>query len=101
MPYESSIPTPYNLSPADANYERDMLEFVSEAAQESDNFLRAQPNYSLIDKAQKAIHSSRSDSITSGLSSFEANHTSKAAVQLVAGLTDTRPFWEYRTFNPN
>lgn len=101
MPNESYIPSNLGLSPADANYERDILGFISEAIQESDNFIRRQPNYDKIEKSKRAIHSSRTDSLTAGLSSVEANHIGKSAVQLVAGMTDTRPFWEYRTFNPN
>jgi hypothetical protein len=96
MPRESYIP-----SPSDTDYHSDLLHFVSEAVQESDNFLRAQPNYDKIAKAKRAIHSSRTDSLSSGLSDTEANHVAKAAVQLTASLTDVRPFWEYRTFNPN
>lgn len=93
---DSAIP-----SPADDNYHNDILGFVSEVVQESDAFLRAQPNFDKIEKSKRSIHSSRTDSLTSGLSSIEANHVAKAAVQLTAALTDTRPFWEYRTFNPN
>ena len=93
---ESYIP-----SPADEHYERSILGFIQEAVQESESFLKAQPNYDKIDKSRRAIHSSRGVSMTSGLSDAEANHTAKAAIQLTASLTDTRPFWEYRTFNPN
>ena len=101
MPRDSYIPAPISVNPGEIAYESDMLGFLSEAVQESSNFLSAQPNYSKIQKAQNAIHSSTTSTMTSGLSQIEANHTAKAARQLVAGMTDTRPFWEYRTFNPN
>jgi hypothetical protein len=96
MPNESRIP-----QPTDAQYENDMLGFIQEAIQESDAFLRAQPGYDKISKTRKAIHSTKSSVLGGGTSGIEANHVAKAGVQLVAALTDTRPFWEYRTFNPN
>ena len=97
MPNESRIP-----QPSDPNYDPHMLAFIQEAVQESDAFLRAQPNYDKIEKTRRAIHSTKSSVIggVGGGDGIQANHVAKAGVQLVAGLTATRPFWEYRTFNP-
>lgn len=91
----------YIPSVADVNYEHYMLGFISEAVQEADSFLKSMPNYDKIDKTERQIHSERADSMNSSLSSVQANHIDKAGAQLVSGMTDTRPFWEYRTFNPN
>lgn len=98
---DSYIPTP-----EDPEYERDILGFINEVLQESEGFLKAQPNYDKIDKAKRMIHSKRGESVRGviggqGLSDVEANHVAKAANQLVSSMTDTRPFWEGRTFNPN
>jgi hypothetical protein len=96
MANESYIPVP-----TDEGYEHNILGFITEAVQEGEAFLRAQPGYDKIDKTRKAIHSTKSNVLGPGSGGIEANHVAKAGIQLVAGLTDTRPFWEYRTFNPN
>src|SRR3990167_1578975 len=96
----SSIP-----QPLEANYQNHILGFISEGIQESEAFLRAQPNFNLIERSKRMIHGQRSNvlgsgsSSSTGLSQAEANHFAKAATQLVSGMTDTRPFWEYKTFN--
>lgn len=85
--------------PGEDSYERDVIGFVNECLEEGDAFLRGQKNYNRISEAQKMIEEARMASGPRGLSSTEANHTAKAAMQLVSAMTDTRNFWEYRTFN--
>lgn len=80
-------------------YEHAILGFVNEAIEEGDAFLRAQKGYGKIAEAEKVVEGEMASSGPRGLSSVSANHAQKASSQLVASMTDTRNFWEYRTFN--
>lgn len=81
-------------------YEKNTLGFIQEAIQESEAFLRAQPNYDKIEKSLQAIHGKK-DQVSGNMSDVQDNRIAKAATQLISSLTDVRNFWEYRTFNPN
>lgn len=86
--------------PLDTEYEHDILAFIKESVEEAEAFLKAQPGYSKIAESITAVMGEKADTLATGLSTVRANHIGKAATQLVSSMTDTRPFWEYRTFNP-
>jgi hypothetical protein len=77
-----------------------VLGFCLEARNEGEEFIRRQPNHSKIDETMKAIMGEDAPSRPKGLSQTYANELGRIARVKVALLTDTRPFWEYRTFNP-
>ncbi len=89
--------------PGEPSYTGAILDFITEGINEAEAFLKAMPGYANIEKSKRMIHGQHSNVLSGGsvggLSTVEANHFSKAATQLVSGMTDTRPFWEYRTFN--
>lgn len=84
-----------------SDYPRRVLSWFHEALQEGEAFLRAQPGYDRIPDVIDAIMGefNQGSPRPSGLSDITDNRFSKAATDLAAGLTDIKPFWEYRTFN--
>lgn len=74
--------------------------WVKEGIQESESFLRAQRGFNKIDTAIDSIMSDQTDRLRpTYLSSTQCNQAGKAFLDLTAGMTDVKPFWEYRTFN--
>lgn len=79
---------------------KDVLGWAQEAVQESTAFLVSQPGYENIEKSMKYIMGERTSAFRpSYLSSTTTNRFGKIALDLAATLTDTKPFWEYKTFN--
>ena len=76
-----------------------VLGYLREAVEESDNFLKGQFGYDKIQTTLDAVVGEKQDLRSSLLSSVNCNLTGKAFTDLVAGLTDVKPFWEYRTYN--
>jgi len=76
-----------------------VIGWCREAIQESDDFLRGQRGYNKIDSAISTIMSEESDLRSVSLSSTECNQVGKTFLDMTAGLTDVKPFWEYRTYN--
>src|SRR3990167_4663393 len=76
-----------------------VLGWLREAVEESDNFLKGQFGYDKIQTTLDAVVGEKQDLRSSLLSSVNCNLTGKAFTDLVAGLTDVKPFWEYRTYN--
>lgn len=92
MPNDSFVPT-------SDDYEYRLLGWMKEAIEEGDAFLRAQKGYNKIAASINAIMGDESDLRVSNLSGTTSNHVAKIALDLVAALTDVKPFWEYKTSN--
>ena len=73
--------------------------WIKEAIQESDEFLRSQTGYAKIEDTITAIMGVSSDLRSATLSGTECNQIAKTFFDMSAGLTDVKPFWEYRTYN--
>jgi hypothetical protein len=82
-----------------SEYENDVLKFIQTAVEEGDAFLRSQVGYDKITEVIDAIFNKSSDLRSDKLSSTTANYLGKIVLDLAAGMTDVRPFWEYRTAN--
>ena len=95
----ATVRAPEGTIPARDDYEYRLLGYFKEAIEESDAFLRAQKGYNRIPDAIAAVMGEQQDLRVSNLSSVTSNHVGKAALDLTAGLTDVKPFWEYKTFN--
>ena len=76
-----------------------ILGWCQEAIQEGDAFLKAQTGYDLIQQGIATIMSSNEDTPFARLSRVKSNRVSKVASDLAALLTDTKVFWEYRTYD--
>lgn len=87
---------PFRATESDG-YEKDLLGFCNEAIQQGDAYLHAQSGYEKIQKSIDAIMSVEENPRTSALSSTQANHVGKTGLDLASLLTDTKPFWDYRT----
>src|SRR5262252_1312808 len=85
--------------PADQEYEHRVVGYFKEALEEGDAFLRAQKGYNRIGDTITSIMGEQQDLRVTSLSSVTANHVGKIALDITAGLTDVKPFWEYKTFN--
>lgn len=85
--------------PAAEGYGYRVIGWCKEAIQESEGFLRAQQGYNKIDESIQAVMGQQSDLRSAALSSTTCNQVSKAFFDMTAGLTDVKPFWEYRTYN--
>ncbi len=82
---------------AEEGYSKNLVGFLNEAVQQGDAFVRAQKGFENIQKTIDAINSVESNPRATALSSTQANHVGKTALDLSSLLTDTKPFWEYRT----
>src|SRR5215471_7870784 len=76
-----------------------VLGWCKEAMQESDEFLRSQIGYKKCDESINQIMSIEDNLRTTALSSTTINQSAQAFFDMCAGLTDIKPFWEYRTYN--
>ena len=89
---------PFAAVPSDEkSYYRELLGFCNEAVQQGDAFLRSQRGYEKCGEAIDSIMSIERNPRATPLSSIQANHIGKIGLDLAASLTDTKPFWEYRT----
>ena len=93
------MPTPAPASDGGAN-DRAILAWMGAALEEGEAFLKSQKGYSKFQETIDGIMGETS-SLDPGaqLSSFDANHFGKVALDMTAALTDIKPFWEYKTFN--
>lgn len=73
--------------------------WIREAVQESEAFLKEQPGYAKIDETMRAVLGAPVALKSSKLSDTESNHLGKVASDMAALLTDVKPFWEFRTLN--
>lgn len=87
------------VPPSTDSYGYRVIGWCKEAIEEGDGFLRGQRGYNKIDQAISAIMSEESDLRSVSLSSTECNQVGKTFLDMTAGLTDVKPFWEYRTYN--
>lgn len=88
-----------SFAPGKDDYPHRVIGFFKEAVEEGDAFLRAQVGYNKIAEAIAAIMSDNQDMRVSNLSGVSSNHVAKAALDLTAGMTDVKPFFEYKTYN--
>lgn len=87
------------LPPPNGSYEGQLLGYFKEAIEEGDGFLKAQKGYNHIADSISDIMGEPQDLRVSNLSGVTSNHVGKIALDLCAGLTDVKPFWEYKTSN--
>ncbi len=85
--------------PAAENHRR-VISWAKEAISESQAFLKSQPQYDRIAPTIAAINGQFDQPFGKSLSGTSLNRFAKIALNLVAGLTDTKPFWDYKTENP-
>lgn len=76
-----------------------VLGWLREAVEEADGFLKGQFGYDKIQTTLDSVMGEKQDLRSSMLSSVNCNLTGKAFTDLCAGLTDVKPFFEYRTYN--
>lgn len=95
MAYDPPIP-----SLPDEDYDYRILGWCNEAIQEGDAFLKAQVGYDKINETIAAVMGQNRDLKTSTLSLTTSNHLGKIAGDLAALMTDVKPFWDFRTYNP-
>jgi len=80
--------------------ETEVLGFLTECVEEGEAFLRSQRGYDKMTVLIDQIMGEQRELRSSSLSSTTCNHTGKNAADLASLLTDVKPFWEYRTYNP-
>jgi len=95
MPFDLPIP-----SVPEEDYEYKVLGWCNEAIQEGDAFLKTQVGYDKINETIAAVMGQNRDLKTSSLSLTTSNHLGKIATDLAALMTDVKPFWDFRTYNP-
>lgn len=83
-----------------ADYQHRVIGWAQDAITEATQFLKAQPQYDRIAPTIMAINGDFDQPFGRVLSSTNLNRFGKIALNLVAGLTDTKPFWDYKTYNP-
>ena len=87
------------IPPNAESYGYRVIGWLREASEEADNFLRSQVGYNKIDESINAIMGELATLRSSTLSTTECNLLSKTFFDMAAGLTDVKPFWEYKTYN--
>src|SRR5690349_12457906 len=81
-------------------WEKGVLGFLENALEEGEAFLKACTGYERISQSIDMIMGSMRDIRPTQLSSTMLNQFGKCAQDLAALMTDTKPFFEYRTSNP-
>lgn len=80
----------------------DVLSWCKKITQEASDYLESCEHFELIPKTIEAISRVYCPPAGKGkLSSTSLNRTLRVFLQLSAGLTDTKPFWEFTSFNPD
>lgn len=87
------------IPPAAENYGYRVIGWGKEAIQEAEGFLRSQRHYRRIDESINAVMGDSADFRSVSLSSTTCNQIAKTFFDMAAGLTDVKPFWEFRTYN--
>src|SRR5260221_10156755 len=87
------------VPPNAESYGYRVIGWHKEAIEESDGFLKAQVGYNKCDEAINAIMGQHSEFRSATLSGTNCNLIGKILLDMTAGLTDVKPFWEYRTYN--
>lgn len=95
---------PEDFAPAGTPLSPDFKKFWNWAEQaiiEADTFLRNQPGAELFDEAIDAMNGelSSSDPMQGLIGGVTYNHFGKVALEMVAGQTDIKPFWDYSSQN--
>lgn len=77
-----------------------VLKWAHEAMTEGEAFLRSSLGYDKIDETMNCIMSEDAEiNRPQSLSKINVNVFGKIALDLVAALTDIKPFWNYKTYN--
>lgn len=76
-----------------------VIGWCKEANEEADSFLKGQQGYNKCEEAVSAVMGLTADLRSATLSSTECNQISKTFFDMASGITDVKPFWEYRTYN--
>lgn len=90
---------PKDVMPPTQGSTKSVHGWALEAIEEGEAFLRGQPGYDKIDETIDAIMGEDLEVRPSSFSKVTLNKFGKIALDLKSGLTDTKPFWEYRTSN--
>ena len=78
----------------------ELLRWLLKNLKECDEYLQDQTGYDNIQKSIDMVSGEMPGAIkTPKLSSTQSNRFRKIFFELTAGLTDTKPFWEYTSFN--
>jgi hypothetical protein len=88
-----------STAPPPSDYEHRLLGFFKEGIEEGDAFLRSQVGYNRIPESINGIMGQNQDLRVSNLSGVTSNHIGKIALDLVSGMTDVKPFFEFKTYN--
>lgn len=83
----------------DPKTEAATIAFFMDKFQIGQAFLKSQPNFNKIQLAVDAVMGMDSASITANLSTSRTNRIGKVNDDITATLTDTKPFWDYHTYN--
>src|SRR5690242_1314730 len=79
--------------------ERAVIGWLEECLEEGESFVRAQVGYEKIQPTIDSIMGKQRDLKPSMLSSTTFNYLGKCASDLASLMTDTKPFWTYKTRN--
>lgn len=98
MPGPSSIPL---ASTPERSNDTAIRDWCSQAIKEGEAFLQSQSGVETMPHIIDAImgESERTSLRPSAISSLQLNHVGKIGLDLASSLTDTKPFWEYKTSN--
>src|SRR3990167_9511633 len=88
-----------NISVPEQEHFESVIAWGREAIQEGEAFLKSQYGFDKIGKIIRAIMGESEEIRSSQLSKVSSNRLGYIAQTLGASLTDTKPFWEYRTHN--
>ena len=98
MILDSGQPPP--SGPANSPEEQKVLTYVQSATREADSFIQQQKGYGIIDEAIKMVMGEyQTLQIPSTLSRTHVNEFSKIFFDATSALSDTKPFWSFKTLN--
>ena len=103
MPITSPSSSPFGLKEEfPAQKSPSVLEWCLRASEEARDYVQACEHYDLIQKTLDSVSKVYVEPPKkTQLSNTALNRTLQAFLRLSAGLTDTKPFWEYTSFNPD
>jgi hypothetical protein len=87
------------VPPNRESYGYRVIGWCKAAIEEGDGFLKAQAGYNKCDDAINAVMGQNPEFRSVTLSGTNCNLVGKTFFDMTAGLTDVKPFWEYRTYN--
>lgn len=101
-PVPSPAVIPHYARPSeipDSEYRQNVLGWCGEAIQEGEDYLKSDPGFRWIDRVRRYVDSESESPLDDKFSATTSNHLSRIALNLVSGLTDVKPFWQYESHN--